>query len=51
MMACDCCSVQWYFVMVCCIVDAQYSGQFKRKKSESLVLASDFHHIHYDNLL
>ena len=28
------------------IVDAQYSGQFKRKKSESLVLASDFHHIH-----
>ena len=45
MMAYDCCSVQWYFVMVC-IVDVQYSGQFKRKKSESLVLASDFHHIH-----
>ena len=45
MMAYDCCSVRWYFIMVC-IVDVQYSGQFKRKKSESLVLASDFHHIH-----
>ena len=33
------------------MVGAQYSGLFKRKKSETLVLANNFHHIHHDNLL
>ena len=44
-----CCSVQWSFIMIY-MVDAQYSGVFKRKKSEKLVLANDFYHIHHDNL-
>ena len=50
MMAYDCCLVQWCFIMIC-IVDDQYSGLFKRKKSETLVLGNDFHHIHHGNLL
>ena len=36
-----CRSIQWCFIVIC-MVDAQYSGVFKRKKSEKLVLASDF---------
>ena len=42
-------SVQWCFIMIY-MVDAQYSGVFKRKKSKKLVLANNFHHIHHDNL-
>ena len=48
MMAYGCCSVQWCFIMIC-MVDDQYSGVFKRKRSEKLVLADDFH-IHHDNI-
>ena len=33
-----------------CMVDAQYSGVFQRKKEEKLVLANGFHPIHHDNL-
>ena len=50
MMAYGCCSLLWCFIMIF-LVDAQYSGVFKSKKSEKLVLANDFHHIHHDNLL
>ena len=50
MMAYDCCSVPWCFIMIC-MVGAQYSGLFKRKKSETLVLANNFQHIDHDNLL
>ena len=32
------------------MVDAQYSGVLKRKKSETLVLSNAFHHIHDGNL-
>ena len=49
MMAYGCHSVQWCFIMIC-TVDAQYSGVFKRKKSEKLVLTNDFYHRHHDNL-
>ena len=37
-------------IIMICTVDAQYSGVFKRKNSEQLVLTNDLHHRHHDNL-
>ena len=50
MMAYNYWSVQWCFIMIC-IVDGHYSGLFKRRKSEILDLANDYHNIHHGNLL